>query len=78
MPYDLRNLEDEMTLIVKLSALNVDCHCAFTGDTKAEDRKELVGEMIRLHQVGDVLFTVKDGKQITINQQYQRAYGELL
>lgn len=66
------SLTDEMFLITKIRSLQIPCN-AFDGLTTFEQRRELVRGAVS--QVPDVTFTVKDGKNITIAQQFTRVYG---
>lgn len=66
------SLYDEMGLITKIRSLQVPCN-AFDGLTTFEQRRELVRGAV--NQIPDVTFTVRDGKNITIAQQFQRVYG---
>lgn len=66
------SLSDEMALVTKLISLQVKCN-AFDGLTTFEQRREKVrGAVI---QVPDVTYTVRDGKNITMRQQFVRVYG---
>lgn len=66
------SVTDEMTLITKIRSLQIPCN-AFDGLTTFEQRRELVRGAVS--QVPDVTFTIRDGKAITIGQQFQRVYG---
>lgn len=66
------SLTDEMTLITKIRSLQIPLN-AFDGLTTFEQRRELVRGAVS--QIPDVTFTVKDGKNITISQQFTRVYG---
>lgn len=69
------SLSDEMSLVTKLVSLQVPCS-PFDGLTTFEYRRELVRGAVR--QVPDVTYTVRDGKNITLSQQFHRVYGQAL
>lgn len=68
-------LTDEMTLITKLRSLQVKCN-AFDGLTTIDQRREIVRAALK--PVEEVTFTVRDGKPITMAQQFQRVYEQPL
>jgi hypothetical protein len=66
------SMYDEMSLITKIRSLQVVCN-AFDGLTTFEQRRELVRGAVS--QIPDVTYTVRDGKNITIAQQFEKVYG---
>lgn len=69
------SLSEEMSLVTKLVSLQIQC-TPFDGLTTFEYRRELVRSAVRL--VPDVTFTVRDGKNITLSQQFHRVCGQAL
>ncbi len=66
------SLSEEMALVTKLVSLQVKCN-AFDGLTTFEQRREKVRGALK--QVADVTYTVRDGKNITMRQQFVKVYG---
>jgi len=66
------SMYDEMSLVTKIRSLQVVCN-AFDGLTTFDQRRELVRGAVS--QIADVTFAVRDGKNITIAQQFERVYG---
>lgn len=69
-------LSDEMSLVTKLIALAFPCENVFEGLTCQAERREKVRVFVR--QVPDVVFTIRNGKNITMRKQFYAAYGEEL
>lgn len=66
-------LTEELILVSKLRSLQIDC-AAFDGLTTPEQRRDRV--RAAMQPVLDVTYTVKDGKRVTISEQFERVYGE--
>lgn len=64
-------LTDEMALVIKIRSLQVRCE-PFDGLTTVEQRRAIVQKS--LDGIGDVTFTVKDGKRVTVREQFTRVY----
>jgi hypothetical protein len=65
------SLTDEMLLVSKIRSLQITCN-AFDGLTTFEQRRELVRGAV--NQVPAVTYTVRDGKNITLAQQFTHVY----
>lgn len=66
------SLTDEMMLNAKLKSLGVVCS-AFDGLTTYDQRRESFRGAVS--QVPEVTYTVKGGKRITMQQQFDEIYG---
>jgi hypothetical protein len=68
---------DELALAIKLKALGMKPAAFEGGLTTVEQRRDIVRTQIRT--VGaEVTYTLRDGKRITLADQFHRAYGEAL
>lgn len=67
------SLSEEMALVTKLVSLQVKCNAFDGGLTTFEQRREKVRGALK--PVADVTYTVRDGKNITMRQQFARVYG---
>lgn len=65
------SLADEMSLVTKLRSLQITCN-AFDGLTTFEQRRELVRGAVS--QIPEVVYTVRDGKNITLAKQFEHVY----
>ena len=66
----------EMLLTKKLLSLGAALKTVWEGDTRRSERMPKV--RLEALKFRDVTFTVKDGKNVTIEQQFWNAYGESL
>lgn len=66
------NSSDEISLIAKVKSLGVKFD-PWEGLTTPEQRRDSVRTAIA--PISHVVFTVRDGKQITLAQQFERVYG---
>lgn len=66
------SLTDEMLMTAKLKSLGVKCD-PFAGLTTFQERRENVRALIG--DLADVTYTVRDGKRITLAQQFETVYG---
>lgn len=66
------SLNDELLLVNKVRSLQVICN-AFDGVTTFDQRREKVRGAVS--QVPDVVYRTVDGKNITLQQQFERIYG---
>lgn len=66
------SLTHEVSLVTKLKALQVPCNPFSDGLTTFEQRRELVRGAVS--QVPDVVFTIRDGKVISMAQQFRAVY----
>lgn len=69
------NLTDEMLLTSKLKSLGVKLS-PFDGLSTFETRRELLRAAVNM--LPDVTYTVRDGKNITLAQQFAKVYGVAL
>lgn len=67
------NIIDEIALATKIISLHVACEFP-AGLTTHEQRREIVQKS--LAGIEDVTFTIRDGKRVTIREQFVRVYGE--
>lgn len=70
------SLTDEIALATKLKALDLPCKTLFDGVTTQAERREKVRVLVR--QVPDVIFTVRNGREITMEMMFLTTYGDEL
>jgi hypothetical protein len=72
------SLQAEIRLADKVQSLLKATDNVFDGDTHRADRMRKLRMQILTNRYETVSFTVKDGKHVTIRQQFYRAYQEEL
>jgi hypothetical protein len=70
------SLKEEMSLVSKLLSLDLPCKTVFDGLTNRDERKEKVRAVVKT--VRDKIYKVENGRNITMEQAFQRAYREEL
>lgn len=68
------NLSLEWSLFVKLKSLDIPCAAFNTGLKTYDERRENM--RVAIKQVPDVVYTVREGKIITMSQQFSKVYSQ--